>query len=345
MEIRPDYRNSVYNVPHTVLESMGMKTGKGLNSIDIANDSVLLFIVDALGANIVKNMKRYRPQTVLTSVFPSTTSAAITTVFTGKSPKEHGILEWYMFYEEFGDIIKSIPFTLPESSVTDLLIDMGYSPKPLFEMETVFQRISGEGMKSSSYLPEEYINSAYSQFMLRGSSVHGYDRIEDLPKMIEKDNADYIYIYTDIVDQTQHAYGVESEATTFAVRMIESVIKGIEEKMGDRSMIVTADHGQTSIYEKEVKSFGNCPVGGSPRDVFLYCTDPVVENYNVIGREEIVNLLGPGKPNPALKYRMPEYIILPGDHMALWGSEFEVKGMHGGLSRDEMLVPLILVEK
>jgi len=44
------------------------------------------------------------------SVFPSTTAAAISTINSGLSPIEHGLQEWYLYFQELNAILESLPF-------------------------------------------------------------------------------------------------------------------------------------------------------------------------------------------------------------------------------------------
>ncbi len=339
----PDYRRSVYNVPHTVIKSFGIQDSRAVSGIGaLGGDRVLLFLVDALGMNVLPGEElKNRYVEEITSVFPSTTSAAITSVFTGLTPGEHGILEWYMYYEGCGEVIKTILFAPRDSDDRDSLAKR-CDPSGLFSLPTVFQELRRHGIRSSAYIPEDYVNSLYSRYMLKGAEVHGYRRLEDIPRLVSRDGADYIYVYTDALDTVQHVHGPGSERTAETVNIILRLARDIRGAFGRGTMLVTADHGQTEMRRIRVRDFGDCPVGGSPRDVFLYCR---WDEDGGIARSEIIPLLGPGNMDPRLMQRIPERILLPPDNEGLWHSRIEIRGMHGGLSEDEMRVPLIIMER
>ncbi len=342
----PDYRRSVYNVPHTVLRSFGIEDNRALEGLKgLGRDRVILFLVDALGMNVIP--RRFLQENYwmeITSVFPSTTSAAITTVFTGLAPKEHGILEWYMFFEGCNDIIKTLLFTTRDSSEVDLLEKRGCNPADLFGLPTVFRHLEKLGKKSSAYLPGEYVNSNYSKYMLDGARVFGYGSLDEIPALLRKDDSDYVYIYTDIVDQVQHEHGTKSGETAKVIDSVLGVAGRITENLKNAALLITADHGQIDIDKRRIVDFGDCPVGGSPRDVFLYC-DSDIEEGHAIERKEILGLLGPGNEHPSLQKRLPERVLLPDDGEVVWYREFNVQGMHGGMSEGEMRLPLIVIEK
>ena len=115
-----------------------------------------------------------------------------------------------MYYEDYGGIIKTIPFSPMDSEKKDALVDMGYDPKNLFGMETMFTKLKAKGVESGAYIKREYIDSAYSKYMLRDSNLRGYSSLQELEKLIEEDEHPFIYVYIDDLDIAQHAHGPES---------------------------------------------------------------------------------------------------------------------------------------
>jgi hypothetical protein len=67
--------------------------------------SVVLIAIDGLGYNFFKRHCKNSPLNKylagsITSVFPSTTAAAMTTIYTGVAPLNHGILAWFTYFKE-----------------------------------------------------------------------------------------------------------------------------------------------------------------------------------------------------------------------------------------------------
>jgi len=100
---------------------------------------------------------------------------------------------------------------------------------------------------------------------------------------------------------------------------------------------------------------------GSPRDVFLHIEqDRLEEIYDFLskkfdGKAKIMmaedaislNLFGIGKPTSEFKDRIGNLLILPYRNNTIWfehikGKKFDSLGHHGGLSKNEMLVPFAL---
>jgi predicted AlkP superfamily pyrophosphatase or phosphodiesterase len=144
-------------------------------------------------------------------------------------------------------------------------------------------------------------------------------------------------------------------------------------------LLITADHGQLNVspketiylnkYQKVVDSFERSKSGkpilptGSPRDVFLHIKENKLEKVydflssklkrkaKVIKTEEAIEmgLFGKGKPKKEFYERAGNLLILPYANCTVWyehikGKKFDLLGMHGGLSKYEMLVPFGIVK-
>jgi len=347
MQVFPDYRRSVYNIPHTIMGILDTPNPLMLDEYkDLHTDKLIFIFVDALGYEL---FERYLKEKIegsyakITSLFPSTTAAVLTTIYTGLSPKEHGILEWYMYYEEYGGIIKTLPFSPMDIEENDALIARGVSPDPLFTLPTIFEKLKSAGIESASYVREEYAHSSYSEHMFRGSHIVPYHNLSDAFNKMKKDNANFIQIYIDYLDTAEHLYGPYS---TEVKSELERIFREIQKLKGERTIIIAADHGQMEIRNKRVLNLKDSKtlVGGSPRDVFIYTEMEVEKGLKFLRKHEFMNLLGPGQMHPNLEKRVPEIVLLPDDFTGIWFRDFYAKGLHGGLSAQEMYVPFIVFE-
>src|SRR3989344_2803977 len=125
----PRYESFCFsNIPSAVLYLLGLRKESPLASIlnkaDITpanSKKVILFLVDGFGykqwlkyADQYEFLKRFTEKGVVapvTTVFPSTTAAALTTVHSGLTPQEHGLPEWWVYFDELDKIIVTLPFT------------------------------------------------------------------------------------------------------------------------------------------------------------------------------------------------------------------------------------------
>ena len=96
--VLPNYEHSILNTVTSILKYYNVETKhKSLKNLDERLSkkyrNVVLIILDGMGDNILKDISengffRKNKLDCVTSVFPSTTSAAITTYYSGKPPYE-----------------------------------------------------------------------------------------------------------------------------------------------------------------------------------------------------------------------------------------------------------------
>ncbi len=349
---RPDYSRSIYNIPHTILQMFGIGDPQSLREFKDTNaDKVALILIDGMGENIYSESMGLPDANhyTLTSIFPSTTAAALTTFLTSLSPKEHGILEFRMYYEICGYIIKTLPFSSTESHENDSLLKEGCSPEHLFSLPTIFTRLHREGLSSSGLLRREYWNTLYSRFLFKGARRIPYGSIEDAFHILSKLGEDFIFLYLDHLDLAEHKFGPYSLKSVELLNLILKEIRKLKAKVKNRTILVIADHGLMHIQKKRTIQSPHIEdkIGGSPRDVFIY--SEINEKYEAmtsLSKDELLqdDLLGPGNAHPALHFRIPESVLLPPKGETLWPQPFQGEGMHGGLSKEEMLVPFLVLE-
>ena len=156
---------SLVNLANTVLASFGLPTHhsplpKDLLPAKREVQKVVLLLIDALGyRQLLRFMDRDRNSLFrhlashghfvpLTSVFPSTTTAALATLHTGLTPQEHGILGYRLFLKEFGVIVNMIRLSPLREPIHDRLFDMGLKPKQFLGCATIHDTLRREGIRS-----------------------------------------------------------------------------------------------------------------------------------------------------------------------------------------------------
>src|SRR3989344_2403944 len=103
--LRPAYDgHCISNIPWTVLDHFGVRGRQPLpkGMYNGGKDKIILFLFDGFGYTQWKTRREpfidafAKNGTIspITTVFPSTTSASLTTLSTGLTPQEHGVPEW-----------------------------------------------------------------------------------------------------------------------------------------------------------------------------------------------------------------------------------------------------------
>ncbi len=303
---------SLYNVIPTIFDLLEIKNIKTPLSLNLEkyknkNNKIVFFLMDGLGFNQYKNLlDRIDFLKILsakglvypiTSGFPSTTSASLTTIATGLTPQQHGLFEWNLYMEELGEIIQTLPFSpLGRKTRTDSLLDKGANPELLINKPTIYEALEKEKVQNYVFHNQSVSESVYSIVSTgtakRISFRYLSDLIVSLRKsiVVEKGPA-FFYVYWSGIDTQGHRFSPNSEEYFLEAKIFfDSLQKDFfahleKEKVKNTLFLMTSDHGQVAVDAKKTiylnhdkKLFEAFDVDkngekilpwGSPRDVFL----------------------------------------------------------------------------
>jgi len=358
---------SPYN-PHPDLSIAELKEAK----------NIIVLLIDGLGYHYIKRygagstIEKFL-KTSMTSVFPTTTSSAITTFATALAPMQHAVTGWFMHFKELGCVTAVLPFT-PRATMQPFGDRVTIAEVlPLNPMFTYLNRLS--------YVVnhKRIIDSNYSVLTTMGAERVEYYGLSDffaqiinLAKM--NDAKKYIHAYWADFDALCHVHGVDSD-------IVHQHFKDLDEELSellsflqstDSVVIVTADHGlidcdtQTIVHlndHPELADMLSLPLCGEPRVAYCYVKpnktsafEAYIQNHlasycELHRSEDLVNAnyFGLGDPNSKLAQRVGDYtLIMKSNHVikdCLMGEKpFTQIGVHGGLDERELLVPLIFAK-
>jgi len=358
-------------------------------------DNVILFFVDAFGWRFFEEFAshpylnrclREGHVVKLTSQFPSTTSAHTTCIHSGLNVGQSGIFEWNYYEPALDAMIVPLLFSFSGTIERDQLKTTGIDPKELYPTRTLYHDLEMLGVHSKIFQHREYTPSTYSDILFRGAETRGYKTLPETLTNLrlaldEAKGKNYFFLYYDKIDSICHEYGpaspqVEAEIDIFLTTMERLFASVKKEKT---LFLLTADHGQvevdpaTTVYLNKVfphiKKYirknrrGELLVpGGSPRDMFLYIKDEMLDEAQTMLSKELYNkadvvktdelivhgYFGP-KISKVFRERVGNLVVLPYRYESVWWYEKEkfeqnFRGHHGGLTPQEMEIPLIAIE-
>jgi len=314
----------------------------------------------------------------LTSVVPSTTSAALTTLWTGKTPAEHGVVGYEVWLKEYGMIANMILQT-PASFNGDAggMRRTTFSPERFLPVPTLGSHLADSGIAAYAFQHSSIVHSGLSTMLLPGVDIIPYRTVTDLLVSLEdvlerrSDEPTYAYVYWGDLDELQHRFGpsdkrIELEWLNFS-RLLDQFMAHRARLSRNRTLlVVSADHGQINTPPAERFDLRRHPEfmhgltmapSGEGRLAYLYIRrghEAAVEAYIqktwpdefiLLPSEKVIEagLLGDGAPYAALADRVGDSVLISRNGNYLWWAMKDnlLAGRHGGLSRQEMLVPLI----
>lgn len=313
----------------------------------------------------------------ITSITPSTTSAALTSLWTGRSANEHGIIGYEMWLKEYGvvaNMIQHSPIGFQHSA--GLLSRAGFKAAEYLPFPTLGQHLRAHEIDSIAFQHQTIANSGLSQMLFRSTLVHSYRSSADLWSSVRRAieskpwQRQFLWAYWSEVDYLSHAHGPDAEhpANDFAAltRDFQNILLNrLNPKLhAGTAILLLGDHGQVSTPPDDFYLLGSHPglerrlhikPTGENRLMYLFIKPGQVEavrdtiQRDFLGQFRTIDsiylagsgLLGPGQAHPALLDRMGDLAVIPGGNGYLWWADKEnpLHGRHGGLHPEEMRVP------
>lgn len=377
----PNYKNgSIVNLMATLEKEFGgvpqYEPLKDFNPEILAGKNVVLLIIDALGYEFLKKHGRgsfleKNTKLKITSLLPSTTAVGITAFLTGVSAQQHGLTGWFMYLKELGLVSRILPFTTRAGKIPLT----GVKFKTVFNEKSFFKKIKADCYAIQN---QEHANSQYSLALTAGAKTLAFNSLEGLfitmkQALKQPGKRKFIYAYWGDYDHLGHNNGCASHE---AIKHFEAVDKKIEtfaKTLKNTVLIITADHGMIDTAPGKIIKVADhpafaetlaIPLCGEPRLAYCYVKPDKVgqfKNYvknnfknvcEIHKSEELIkkNYFGLFKANLKLRDRVGDYTLIMKDNYIIkdfldeGANEIKI-GNHGGVSEQEMFVPLIVVNK
>ncbi len=198
--VLPDYEQfNIANIGSVVGKIFSVKASVKVNlSDDVVDDfsgveKVVLFVIDGLGYNrLVSHMEKFKicfydlaERGVLkafSSSFPSTTSTALTSIFTGLPPSVHGVIGFNMYLPDYGLIFNTLEMApvIGYSSGIDLVdffAEASFPWPPLF-LEA--------GVNVKTFTRRNLVGSGLSKLIHRHQDLAGYALASDMMVQVKR---------------------------------------------------------------------------------------------------------------------------------------------------------------
>ncbi|MFH0701302.1 MAG: alkaline phosphatase family protein [Candidatus Woesearchaeota archaeon] len=380
----PNYqKNSLVNLMSSVIQGCGGKSSyndlpKLTEEIKFKKNLVLL-VIDGMGTDHLAKLKKKNKHSFLanhfsqnlTSVFPSTTTAAITTFFTGRTPQEHGLAAWDMYLDE----IKDIGTVLRNTDSCGKPISPGKLKYPSSLLDTITRE--KHFIQHQQIINTPFTN-AYTSKAVKWKIRNFNGLLNKIPLAIKyhRQNSSpkkFIYAYWGDLDYYSHHFGKDHHRTQKHLRDLDRSLGKFFSKFKreDTLVLITADHGhintpkERSILLSNSLEIVDClrmPPAGEPRALFCYIKPNKKKDFEKYVKSKLNKYctlypskqliqkgyfgVSKGKIHPKLLSRLGDYVlILKKNYVFKYvekGEKVRIHlGNHGGISKDEMIVPLI----
>lgn len=261
---------------------------------------VVLVLIDALGWDLLQQARagagwlweEAEVQEQLTSVFPSTTVAALSSVWTGAAPAQHGLVGLRLLFPEYAVLGQMLSMGPNFISAPDALVEAGTEPAAFLEVAGFAEQLAAGGVPTYAYKSYTFIDSALSRMHGRGvresvGIVTAADMFLRVRQRLEAMPGERLYIaaYWHAVDTLTHMYGPNHPAVAAEVASVLQLLRAelvsalSPAARANSVLFLTADHGQVNTPEEQEICLGDHPAlqemllmrpAGEPRTPYLY---------------------------------------------------------------------------
>lgn len=362
---------SLSDVLPSVLAALGVPGFSGVLPVPPARSACVL-LLDGLGWELLTAHAAEAPALAelaqgsepLDAGFPATTATSITSLTTGRTPGEHGIVG-YTFAVPAGEVLNALSWR--SRSGADLRETV--PPEELQPYPTVLRRAAEAGLAVRAIGPASVRSSGLTRAALRGAEYRGVHALGDLTAEIlaALEGRALCYAYSADLDLLGHPYGPGSVPWRLQLAHLDHLVAAIVRRLPPGALLcVVADHGMVALtgpVDADTDPRLRCGVRliagdvraryvyaepGAAADVLVTWRELLGDRAWVLSRAEAVaaGWFGPSV-RPAVLARIGDVVVAARGRGGTVLSSVEPRqtamiGHHGSLTPGEQLVPFLL---
>ncbi|HUW03104.1 MAG TPA: alkaline phosphatase family protein [Acidimicrobiales bacterium] len=322
-------------------------------------EQVVLLVLDGLGWEQLTARSSIAPTLCameggsITTVAPSTTSTALTSISTGTPPGQHGVIGYRIAVDH--EVLNVLRWSTPAGDARKHILPESIQREPPFA-----------GERPPVVTRAEFRGSGFTIAHLDGVRFTGYRTLGTLVAETQRHvdaGEPFVYVYYDGIDKVAHEYGF-GPVYDAELRSVDRLVGDLLEVIGPQAtLVVTADHGQVvvgdHVIELDHDVLANVAYqSGEGRFRWLHARSgrasallsEAVSRYSddawVVSAEQIIEegWFGP-RVSDASAARLGDVALVARTAVAFHDPDdsgpYQLIARHGSLTAAEMYVPLL----
>jgi len=322
---------------------------------------IVLLVLDGLGFNQLVRFADQMPSLSvfsvghISSVAPTTTATALTSISTGATPATHGLFGYRMPVDT-QKVMNTLSWSYP------LDADKA-APRP----EDVQPAMPFLNFEPKVVTKAQFKNSGFTKAHLRGTSMYDYrlpsTMVDHVSDLLSRDEA-FVYAYYEGVDTVAHEYGL-SACYKEELRAVDYFVSRLVSSLPSGAMLlVISDHGQVEVPGAPIEldpRILQCAsfLSGEGRFRWLHLKDgtekKVLETARelysgqawIASKDELIagGYFGSSARNVFEEARLGDVALIAKSDVAFYDPNdtgpYNLVCRHGSLTADELEVPLL----
>ncbi|MBI4080972.1 MAG: alkaline phosphatase family protein [Candidatus Lambdaproteobacteria bacterium] len=264
---RPDHGRSLVGVFPTVFELLGREPGPFpglLAHLPAASPrrarKVLVLCLDGFGFRHLDRAGRFRALygdygTWVTSVFPSITSCALTSIYQGLPPSRHGITGHLIWKDFPGAVVDMLRMQVVGAKAS--LTDAGFDVRRWQREPGLLAGPHSRGLHGYHLMHNAIVGSGLSTLCYGDTPLVGFgEMLEGVTKaarILDDLDSGWVGLYLATLDTLTHVLASEGAQSGLAVRHIEEALAWLTtllspRTLADTALVIAADHGDDSVH-------------------------------------------------------------------------------------------------
>jgi Type I phosphodiesterase / nucleotide pyrophosphatase len=328
-----------------------------------------LLIVDGLGWELLREHPAAAPflselawsGRALTAGFPATTVTSLSSLSTGLTPGQHGMLGYQVAVPGTGRLLNGLRWD-------DRVDPLAWQPSA-----TIYERAAAAEVAPYRVAASGLEKTAFSAAAMRGATYRAADSPGGLvgqaaAALAEADRA-LVTVYHAELDGTGHVFGAQSDAWAYQLAHVDKLAEQLAGALPRGTTLhITADHGMVdagpderidvdaepalregvALLGGEARARHVYAVPGAAGDVLAAWRAVLGERAWVVSRDEAVEAGWFGLVDPRFADRIGDVVAAPAGPYAIVATKAErlesrLAGMHGSLTPRDQLVPLLTI--
>ena len=322
-------------------------------------DQVVLLALDGLGWDQLEERRHLAPTLAgmaggaISTVAPSTTATALSSLTLGCPPGEHGVVGYRINVR--GDVLNVLRWQTPAGDA-----------RTVIPPDDIQGRAPFLGRRPPVVTRAEFAGTGFSGAHLAGVRFHGYRVVSTLVTEVRnlvRAGQPFVYAYYDGVDKVAHEYGLGEHYDAELVAADRLVADLAEALPPGAALAVTSDHGQVQVGDAIVRIRDEVMdhvelLSGEGRFRWLHARPGAADDLAVVAkechagrawvrtREEVIaeQWFGPAVSEAAAA-RFGDVVLAARDTVAFEDpadtGPYRLQSRHGSLTSAEMRIPLL----